>query len=96
MIPCPIFDGSPGGPCCWCRRDADDHAYRWCPSCRGDRFVPDLTDRVAQRQGLPLWAWRQVPCRCRGNGRYLERRGGIVTPDGTPVDDAELNAAGIN
>lgn len=96
MSACPIYDGVAGGPCGWCRQPPDAHRYRWCAACRGDRSVPDLTDRIAQREGAPLWAWRQHPCGCRLDDGHVVRRGGVVTPDGRPVDDPELNAAGIN
>jgi len=94
-VSCAIYDGGPDRLCGWCREPAEAHEWHWCPSCRGDRVIPDLTDRVSQRRCLPVWAWRHVPCGCTFEGGYKARRGGVVTRDGIPVEDVELDAVGV-
>lgn len=98
MVTCPIYEPNGTGRCAWCRDPADDHQWRWCPACHGNRHLPDVTDRQSHRQHLPLWLWRHVPCGCRleATTRTPVRRGGVVTPDGTPVEDDLLDAAGVN
>lgn len=97
MVSCPIYDPVGTDRCGWCRQPPAEHPWRWCPSCRGDRSIPDVTDRRSHREHLPLWLWRHVPCGCRleGDSEIPVRRGGVVTPDGVPVEDVELDAAGV-
>ena len=82
---CLVYEGS--GVCVWCRNERDAHPYRWCRRCGGDRTTPDPTDREAQLEGRPSWAWRQNPCACRH---------GIVTIVGQKLnadDEARLEQA---
>ena len=82
---CLVYEGT--GPCVWCRAEQDQHPYRWCRRCNGDRTTPDPTDREAQLEGRPAWQWRQNMCACQH---------GIVTIGGqklSPEDTARLQQA---
>ena len=76
---CLVFEGTT--VCLWCRNERDSHPYRWCRRCQGDITRPDPTDREAQLNQRPAWAWRQQPCDCQH---------GIVTMAGQKLTDQHL------
>lgn len=90
---CAVFEGDE--VCVWCRHARTEHDLFWCAACGGDRHVPDMTDRVSQREGRPTWQWRQVPCACCYDEHGLVRRGGVVDVGGNPVSDDVLDRRGI-